>query len=260
MLLDPEDQGLTKDLVLYKTREPCSIQYLKEFIGISDIAIDIGANKGLYALLEAKLATEGNVYAIEPIPRNLDFLKANIEHNNLKNVEVFPLAISDSTGKGQMYTYDEHNFASFNLNEDARVTGSVDVSVMTLDGFIKAYVEGPPSFIRFDVEGHEVEIIKGATDLLSGKSPLKIFMEVHGVYVDQEELLSLLNVLEQNAFNVTAVFREPPLFNLHSLKILSKLEKKSGGDVKFGLVGASYNSVLKTVSEAGLCHVFLERK
>ncbi len=258
LLLDLEDQGLAKDLVLYKTREPFSVQYLNKFVAISDIVIDIGANIGLYALLEAKLATEGKVYAIEPIPQNLDLLKANIESNNLKNVEVFPLAISDRTGKGQMYTYDKRNLASFNLNENARVTGSVDVSVMTLDGFIKAHVEGPPSFIRFDVEGHEVEIIKGATDLLSGKSPLKIFMEVHGVYVNQEELHSLLDMLEQNEFNVNAVFREPNPFNLPSLKILSKLEKKSGG-VGYGFVGASYDIVLKTVSEVGLCQVFLKR-
>jgi FkbM family methyltransferase len=258
MLANREDLGLSKDLSLYPVREPFSTNYMKEFIGIHDIVIDIGANVGYYVLLEAQLAAKGKIYAIEPIKTNVDLLRANIAQNDLKNIEIFELALSERSGIGRMYNYDRHNLCSFNRNIQAPVTGVVDVAMMTLDEFVKTYVDQAPTFIRMDVEGHEFEIIKGAAELLSKEGPLKLFIEIHGEYLSQEKLDELVGTLKQRKFKVRAIFSEPPSFNIPNANMISKLENKSGR-IGYGFISSSYDDLQTRASKGALCHAFFEK-
>jgi len=75
MYVDLKDKGISKELYVHKTREHFSTEFLQKFVKEEDIVIDIGANIGYYALMEAQLANKGKVYAIEPIPTNVDLLK-----------------------------------------------------------------------------------------------------------------------------------------------------------------------------------------
>lgn len=69
-----------------------------------DIALDIGAYYGYYTLIFArKVGNTGLVIAVEPNPKCLQFLYCNIALNNLKNVKVFPYALSNKVGTTQLY-------------------------------------------------------------------------------------------------------------------------------------------------------------
>lgn len=80
---------------LFNTGEPDQFAYV-EGLGFSlksDICFDIGANVGLYSLLFAKYSRQ--VYAFEPLPRNLKFLYEVLRVNNIENVKIVPCAVSD---------------------------------------------------------------------------------------------------------------------------------------------------------------------
>lgn len=99
MYLDINDEGLSHDLISDGVREFYATQKMKKEIKKGDVIVDIGANIGYYALLEARLVgKKGIVYAIEPVPRNIAILKKNIELNNYSNLEVYQLAYGGQKG------------------------------------------------------------------------------------------------------------------------------------------------------------------
>ena len=98
MLLDISKKGIHRHLFLHGNHEPeCTIAF-KKMLSKDSRVIDIGANIGYYALMEAQVAQK--VYAIEPEPKNLELLRENIRLNSYDSrIEVHELAISDTDGK-----------------------------------------------------------------------------------------------------------------------------------------------------------------
>jgi len=95
MYIHFDDDGISKDLYLYKEREKFATERLKSFIKEDDIIVEIGANIGYYVLLENKLARKGKIFALEPMPFSRKLLTMNVKLNNAKNIEIFPFAIGD---------------------------------------------------------------------------------------------------------------------------------------------------------------------
>ena len=89
MLLDLRDKGIHKDLFLYGCREPECTKIVQKELCEGMKVVDIGANIGYYALMEAQIVGDsGKIYAIEPEPRNFRMLERNIEMNSYtKRVE-----------------------------------------------------------------------------------------------------------------------------------------------------------------------------
>ena len=125
--------------------------------------IDIGANVGFYSCLAATRGKQ--VVAVEPLPRNLEFLYRNLEYNGISNVEVFPMALSDKSGV--MPLYGHADTASF-ISGWAGASGvrHVAVPATTLDTIAAERFSGVPLAIKLDVEGFELEVLKGAARTL----------------------------------------------------------------------------------------------
>ncbi len=140
-------------------------QVFLEYLDRSSVCIDIGANVGFYSCLAGSRGKQ--VIAFEPLPANLKFLYANIEHNSLTDVEVFPLGLSDKPGLSRLYGIE--SMASFvsgwGKNRNPRNTYSV-VPVTTLDNVTTGRFEGSQLLIKMDVEGFEYQVLKGARKML----------------------------------------------------------------------------------------------
>ena len=91
------DRALINEIFLYKIYNPPGFE-----VNDSDLIIDIGGHIGLFAISAAKY-TKNKVYTIEPAPSNLYLLKENITLNNAKNIQVIPKAISDKSGKAELF-------------------------------------------------------------------------------------------------------------------------------------------------------------
>jgi FkbM family methyltransferase len=134
---------------------------------------DIGANVGFYSLLAAKLIFPGRVYAFEPLPQNVHYLRSHIQLNQLRNVEVFEVAISDECGSASFAT--EESRAMGHLER----AGNVCVQSCTVDGLIHENKAAPPQYIKMDVEGAEFRALVGGQACFARFKPT-LFLATHG--------------------------------------------------------------------------------
>lgn len=156
----------------------------QEFIKPGVVIYDIGANAGFYTLLSAVLTgSTGKVFAFEPVPQNIFYIRKHLEINKIANAIVVEKAISDKISKLKFDL--SSNPSMGHLSE----VGEISVETISLDEFIK---QGNPlpDLIKMDIEGAEFDALTGAKELLRTKKPV-IFLATHGDEV-KEKCLSLL--------------------------------------------------------------------
>lgn len=137
---------------------------------------DIGANVGIYTLLAGlRAGPSGKVYAFEPVPRNLHYLRRHINMNKLQNCCIMEVVVSDAEGT-QRFSAANWEDSMGRLSAD----GELEVPSVTLDRFIYGEKERrPPDLIKIDVEGAELLVLQGASRALSKYHP-HLIIEVHG--------------------------------------------------------------------------------
>jgi FkbM family methyltransferase len=146
------------------------LSFLDKIVGDDDVSIDVGANFGLYTRRLAHLSKR--VHAFEPSPQMADVLR----RTSPPNVTVHQLALSDRAGDSELIvprTGDEliHGLAS--IEAHATKAGdsfvSVRVPVRRLDSVVE---DDDVSFVKIDVEGHELNVLRGARGLFERSRPV----------------------------------------------------------------------------------------
>jgi FkbM family methyltransferase len=138
------------------------------------VVCDIGANSGFYSLLMASaVGHRGLVYAFEPQPGNLVFLRKHLEINRATNVIVSGEAIADFVGEAR---FSAHRGSYAGRLEDE---GQLRVPVVTLDHLHANGRLQPADVLKIDVEGAELGVLKGARAFLNRYRPV-VFLATHG--------------------------------------------------------------------------------
>ncbi len=154
------------------TYERDAQRVFEDHVREGSVVYDVGANAGFFTLLASKLAGPGGaVYAFEPLPRNLEFIRAHIARNGVRNVHVMPVAVSDRNGTARFTAAD--NPAMGGLSSE----GGIEVETTTLDA-LRATLPAP-SFIKMDIEGAEIAALTGAASVLRDDGPV-ILLSAHG--------------------------------------------------------------------------------
>jgi FkbM family methyltransferase len=149
---------------------------LVEMLRPGDVFYDVGANVGFFTLLAARLVgPRGAVLAFEPDPRNAEVLRSNVALNGLANVEVFERAVAETTGRRRFAIVEStaSHLADHGTDEKTTV-----VDVVSLDDLDGASGPRPPTVIKLDIEGAEVDALHGAAHLIARHRPV-IICEVH---------------------------------------------------------------------------------
>lgn len=179
MWLDPADGGIGPALYHYDTgRELAFMSILDETVREGMVCIDIGANVGYTTLAMLKnVGQDGFVYAIEPSPQNIDTLRKNVEYNRFSNIcSVSQCVISDRSGIIDFWLSVHPNLSS--VHKTDKSTEKIGVESYTLGVFLSGRLY--PNFIKMDVEGHEVEIFRGALDYFTeNRGETYILVECH---------------------------------------------------------------------------------
>lgn len=153
--------------------EPEQTESFVNHVRPGDTVLDVGAHAGYYTLLASRLVgAEGRVWAFEPEPRNVRYLRGNVEANGRANVRVEPSAVSDVEGSAR--------FGAGTGSGTGRLTagGEHEVRTVTLDGVCER--EGlVPTALKVDVEGAEERVFRGADETLRSARPV-IFLSTHG--------------------------------------------------------------------------------
>jgi FkbM family methyltransferase len=163
------------------------VEPIKCFIRPGDSAIDLGANIGWYTTVLSRLVGEcGKVYAVEPIPETFDLLLSLIKKLGLTNVVPFNCAVSDRNGSAVMeipkHEYGGSNFYMAHITSGESSEPSLDkfdVPLRTLDSLLPGQLSDGVTFIKCDVEGHELAVLKGGAQFFEKVKPAML-IEVIG--------------------------------------------------------------------------------
>jgi FkbM family methyltransferase len=168
--------------VYFNLVEPEQTKAFCEMVHRGNTVFDIGANVGYYTLLASSLVGDkGLVVAFEPAVRNLSYLYRHVSLNRATNVMIVPAACSATCFLGTFRPGENCATGHLDLGGNspvAQVSGPITpVMVASLDAIV-LHTNLPPDVIKIDVEGAELEVLKGANETLLRGTPL-VFLSVH---------------------------------------------------------------------------------
>ncbi len=161
-------------------------------------AIDVGAHKGGYLYWMSKsVGKQGKIFAFEPQPKLHQYLSDAIREFPLKNVELTHGGVSSSEGSLDLFvpSADGKTSPGATLEKREDTEGySINVPVYQLDTLMKdrSFKVG---LIKVDVEGHELEVFKGALELIKKDRP-KIIFECEVRHLGSLPIQSVFSYLE----------------------------------------------------------------
>jgi FkbM family methyltransferase len=138
--------------------------------------IDVGAHYGFYTLLAAKKDNSLEVIACEPTPETCKVLAINVALNELKNVSVHQIAVSDKDGAATFNVSLSSDSCGFHANPEALPLRQVEVATRTLDSLLKDHAPCP-TLIKIDTEGHELAVLRGLSATLQRFPDLQLLVE-----------------------------------------------------------------------------------
>ena len=187
LLLDLNDCGISRQLMIRADREPEHSFVLERELKPGMVVLDVGANLGFYAISSAKLVgPSGKVYAVEPHPLNYWLLQQNVLLNNLASiVETHKVAIASVSGKTDLFLSDKANWHTLCSHEFVRdplwrrhYKDSLPVTAISLWDFTKE--RRAVDLVRMDLEGFEVAVLRGILPYIATNHfRAKILFETH---------------------------------------------------------------------------------
>jgi len=163
------------------------------------IFVDVGAHIGKYTVaLGKKLGKRGKVISIEPETENFNLLKQNVNLNKLTNVFLQNTACTEKDGEAMLNVHKDHpTLHSFYINPGP---SQIRVKTVKLDTIIQNLKIDRVDLVKIDVEGAEIDVIKGASDILKQHHPGIIF-EVF----DLENLKKIENILDNLGYKIKQI-------------------------------------------------------
>ena len=213
--LPATDSSLNRALLLRGAYEPEATAVFRQALAPGMTVFDVGANIGYYTVLaDDVVGVNGLVCAFEPDPRNVAVLEANLRLRPGSKVMIARQAVGATEGSLQFFL----NGADWSVNsmalDNAVVTDpgaayvAATVPCTTLDGFVRQHALPPPDVIKIDVQGAEMLVFAGATEVLS-KPTLKLFLEFWPYGLEQlgTEPADLLHFLLAHGFILRTIDR-----------------------------------------------------
>jgi FkbM family methyltransferase len=190
LLLNLKKQYYTHSVKTFWERD---IEPIKFLVKPGDVVMDIGANVGWYTRILGLLVGEhGKVYSLEPIPETFELLSSVIRNLRLPNVELMNCAISETDGSAVMEIplhensgIENHYLARLCVGERSpNPFPKHEVTLRTLDS-VFSELPHKIAFIKCDVEGHELSVIRGASHLIAKAKPAWL-LEISGNPDDED--------------------------------------------------------------------------
>jgi FkbM family methyltransferase len=166
IVLEPfNENGVEKSIFQTGTYERGTLAIINSVLKEGERFVDVGANVGLMSLLAAKrVGPLGRVDAFEPLPEIRDLLYKSIEINNFHNIHVHEHALGSSLGTMNIFRHPEVNRGSASLAWGNTEDLKTEIAIDTLDHSLSQSSAQTVSMIKIDVEGWELEVIKGGQE------------------------------------------------------------------------------------------------
>jgi FkbM family methyltransferase len=207
--LNPNDEGLSAQLLAYGFREPLNCYLLSQFIKKEDfdVVLDVGSNIGYFPIVELESGAR-KIVVVEPIPETFGFLHKNMER--YANVNELNVAVSARNKKATLFIPTQRNLATIipdkKYLEGAKtsIVAKVTVQALTLQKIIdKVGINGCRILLRMDIEGYERVIGYNLPEEIKA-----ISLEFHRPVMGYEDSMKLLNHWEESGFRAVMLSRE----------------------------------------------------
>jgi FkbM family methyltransferase len=204
---------LVPDLALSAdTYEPHMIAWLTKYLKPQGVFWDVGANWGFIALAAARIVgQDGNIIAIEPSLSNLDWLKRHVEINSCAEpITVLESAVCERDGGHITFSLLEDGRSpsnslmfSNNVNSDKpKISQEVTVPAISLDGLMERE-QRLPDIVKIDVEGAELRVLQGATQLLNSQNKPIVILAVHPFWLaSQDDDREIMKILQCGGYKI----------------------------------------------------------
>jgi FkbM family methyltransferase len=186
-------EGLAKGLVFNSGRsnvgytfaqgglEPDSEQAILTLLQSGMTFYDVGANFGWLSLIAARLVgPRGRVVSFEPLDANVRIVEHNVSVNKFENVTVLPTALGNLDGPARFLRSSQPSWGMLATTgkEPGEFVGDTTVTVKRLDTAVREYSLPAPQVIKIDVEGAEIDVLRGGANTIATFRPLML-IELH---------------------------------------------------------------------------------
>ena len=204
------NEGIDLSIFLFGNSEKKILNLSKLFSKRNDplIIIDIGANIGSVSLILAKKFKDSKVYAIEPTNYAFNKLSTNLDLNDDLKHRVFLKQLFVSENKKPQKVWSSWNFEKSNNKHQKHMGTLKEIkqnSYIRLEEFIKTEKLTSVDFIKLDVDGHELDVLKSGEKFLAKIKPV-IFIEIAPYLYPEfgyscEELIKFIKNLNYNFYD-----------------------------------------------------------
>jgi FkbM family methyltransferase len=168
--------------------------------------VDVGGHVGQYALTAAKvMGRNGNVIVVEPNPRTFSYLVRNIKLNGLHNTTAILGAASGQGGLLRMQLPPDDNWGVSRKAATSGEVGDYLVPAFKLSDLVQELNVPPIDVLKVDVEGHEMEVLKGLFAAGQAQPKHIIFEFVPAVFQNWE----IINYLRSRNYTVYDISGKP---------------------------------------------------
>ena len=160
-----------------RSYEPSKHAIIRRHLRPGMTFIDVGANKGDFTLLAARLTgSSGRVISIEPEPENHSMLQRSIALNDYPHIKVLQLALSDGDGTTTLQI--GSTSGAHTLSPEFHGIRAVEVPTRTLDGIVAEEELGSVDMIKIDVQGFELAVLRGAAQTLRANPRIILLLDL----------------------------------------------------------------------------------
>ncbi|MDC0968021.1 FkbM family methyltransferase [Alphaproteobacteria bacterium] len=235
IFLDLITPGISKTLAIYGSREDDMKFLISKYLKKDMNVLDCGSNIGFYPIYQRNIiGNNSKIFCFEPDDRNYELLKKNIDSfDKSQNTFIYKKGLAENNEEKNIIITDESNLNTISTGNDEKFFSKYKVNELkkieciSIDSFI-AQINTNIDFIRMDIEGYEVEVLRGMRNTLSKMKP-RILIEIHPHFYDkQRDFSSELTFLFNQGYSVRALIsaqKPQPIefksINLNPLEIIN---------------------------------------
>jgi FkbM family methyltransferase len=195
--VDARDRNIAVHTIVHGSWEDATTALWKHLLAPGMTVVDVGANKGFFSLLAARrVFPGGRVISYEPMPGNAQDIEATASVNRHPHWTVRYAALSGERGTAMLHTpvgADGSGWGS--LERVGADVHSVEVELVRLDDDLTALGASQVHLLKMDIQGHELDALRGARSSLERGAIHSLLVEVHRHILGEDRVRDVWQVM-----------------------------------------------------------------
>lgn len=204
------------------------------------LIFDVGAHRGESVLFFKEIFPESTIYSFEPEPENFRALKEVCQSYNFASTEAgetrcFNFAIAESDSEMSFYQQEHSHLGGLiPINQSSKdslgyaaraLNREIIVPTRSLDSFCKEYAITTIDVLKIDVQGYEIGVLSGATDVLKRTTICSVEVSLYDFYQESSALLAVERIMqaaEMSLWDISKVSKNPKSFRTDWVELVYK--------------------------------------